>query len=931
MTRLLDQIISVLPESQKDAVRSLLERKKKVGQITSLRSAEEEANRLNKEVQSKLGSKLLDPKYAISGEKISSDDHNSNMEKIYLDLNSLYENINTLGQSEQFYNVALNSEYLKSEAAIRKLINDANTFALRKKYPDFNEVKLIDFSASSNTSKAVPPANINTKTKSLELQPIKTERYQLLNRTARSTKIYTKTYSTGIKGSLEKAFPVQNIADQRPESFWAEVVLSEVPMKQTYELPSLGDSFSQIEVNGPISEVYFKFSHVEKINTVNILPFAEFPVKIIDVAYRSSNSSSFFKTVDGFTQQSSLDWIQLNFVPVFASEVRVTIAQENYKNVIYHLPKRLVINTDLFQKIIELKQQQPFNNVIFDSDQSIDLLNSLSAYDSALSLLEDVIQQNGGDYNTELATDYLDKLLGYLAEVYNSIDPDIASSLLSRSRTEEQDSLEDEIIEVNKYEYVYGLREVEINYNLYAPVSTYESQKYDTQATVSQISLEVDQSTITRQTQWESGYSPSSVEWEIEIGRGKRFPIHPRNLVDKVDNIPAVKDERIFFDLGTQTAYTRLGGYYSTPYALKKEGELVPLDTYTAIRETGSIPRIKVTLTGEWFDPNGIYTIDYAVSPTNYSVDILENFKSSPIPSPEKFTEMGPDNDINLEKYPFINYGVINLEAFEKTTGDAIWVFTPDLPNFNSGQIRITPTVVDQLGNVLQSGGITGYSTPGIWGNNTGTPTYNFGNLSGFSNNYFGEFSGANYGYFLQGMDSPNYAELSNFDTGITGFILQSPLQVTDTQISQWLAQSSGLAFTGTFSGADVSGDLIIDYTLGIGVKTDDQIFTLGNVTYEPIIVKIGSIKARNITNYETLVHPAFNLTTRKDNEYEYIHAGKNIYFNQPITEKEISVEYRWISEYLKINSTLRCNKSINPDITPKISSITVLSNNIII
>lgn len=928
MTRLLDKIIDVLPASQKDAVRSLLERKKKTGEITSLRSAEQEAKRISNSISGKLGQKLLDPNFAVPSTKISSSLHNENMENIYLDINALYEQINSLSRSELLFNVALNSEYLKSKSAIQKLILDATTFSLRKKYTDFNEVKLIDFNNSKNTSTKIPPAEVNVKTRLLELRPISVERYQLPNRTTRLTNIYTKTYSPGIKGNLSSVFPPELVADQKPETFWAEVILNDVPIKQVYELTSESQDTSQVEVKGPISELYFKFSHSEKINTIRILPFSEFPVKIIDVAYRTSNSSSFFRTIKDFKQVETLDWIELNFVPVFANEIRITLTQENYKTVTYTLPKKAVVNTDIFQNIIDIKKQDLFNPKIFDSDEYISLINSVSSFESAIDLLQEISSKGQDSYVKDMADQYLSALITYLTDIYSNIDEDIGSYFVTKFT---ENNVENELIEINKYEYIYGVREVELLYNVYSPTAYYSSQKYDTQATVSQVVIEVEEEHISKKTQWQDDYRSTSTEWEVEIGRNKRLPIHPRNIIDEVDGIPAVKDERLFFDRSSNVGFTRLGSYYSTPYMLKKEGERVPLEFYNAVRTSGSIPRLKITLTGEWFDPNGVYTVDYAVSPVSYNLDILENFKSSFLESPEKFKELGSDNDLDLSKYPFVNYEVVNTSMFQKVTGEAVWNFVPDQDNMESGQVRVTPTVRDAFGNILQTGNITGYSTSGQWGLRNGQPSINFGTHPDLSLSYFGNFSGINFGYFMQIMNSLNYAELKEFSPGINGFILKDPFEVTLDQVNQWEILSSGVAFDGDINGTNISGDLIVDYSLGIGVKTDDEIFTLANTTYEPLEVKVGSIKAKNITNYETLVHPAFNISTRRDNEYQYIHAGKKLYFNQSINGQEISVNYRWISEYLKINSALRCNKSINPDLTPKVNKIIILSNNIVI
>jgi len=108
-------------------------------------------------------------------------------------------------------------------------------------------------------------------------------------------------------------------------------------------------------------------------------------------------------------------------------------------------------------------------------------------------------------------------------------------------------------------------------------------------------------------------------------------------------------------------------------------------------------------------------------------------------------------------------------------------------------------------------------------------------------------------------------------------------------------------------------------------------VYTLSENRYTPITITVGGVLANNITNYETLEHPSFSIASRKDNQYQYIQAGKRIYFNQPIIGKEIKVQYNWITNYIALLGTLRCNKLSNPDLTPKVNSIRILINNLVI
>lgn len=933
MADLLSSIINVLPEYQRQAIKSLIERKKKTGEAPSIRLQQSQAVEIYNRIKSNLGKLILNPRYASSGEKISSTNHNKNMEEIFLDLNALYTSIDQLSKVGDQQYITLSSEYDKSKAAIQKLITDASTFALRKQYPDFNEVKFIDFNSANNATVRAPSCEIDPKTRLLKLRPISYSRAHLSNRGGKTTKVYTKTYAKGISGTLSKSFPPDYMVDQRPETFWASLVMSDLPISQIYERNTKSVNNNKVPVAGPVTEIYLRFSHVERVNTIKFLPFSDYPIKVIDVAYRGSPTSQIFDSVEDFYPVSTLDWEEINFSPVFAYEVRITIAQENYKKVIYHLPKYLTINTDLFQQIFSKRATGIIDNALVpDSDSLIDILKTVDSYSSALELLQDILYISGADAIKYPETKYYDSINSILQEVYSNIDPELRSKIEYRI-SEASKSFTDnqlEIVEVKKYEYILGMREVECGYVVYSPTAYYASDRLDSQATISEVSIEVEERHTSFTTQWEEDYKKTSIEWDIDIGDDRRIPIHPRNIVDEIDEIPAVKDERIYFE--SNEAVTRLGAYYSSVYRLKKDGNLIPVTDYNVVKITGAAPRLKVTLTsGNWLDSAGVFTVDYAVDPGSYSIQILDKFDSKPLYTPEKFQATGPDSDILLSKYPYINYEVINLTGhFTFNTGYNAWVFNPPQADLSSGQLRLTPTILDSVGNILQSGNVTGLLLTGIWGSRSGIGPSQLAGNTGLSASYFGVVDGVQFGYFVKVMDSLNFIEVDQFSTA-TSMLFKNPFEATLSELEKWDVYSTGVVFNGSLTGDSISGVLTADYVLGIGIKTDGQIFALSETEYNPIIVTIGGKEAKNITNYETLQHPAFSISNIKDNEYQYIQAGKRIYFNQKIANKEIAVTYRWVTDSLSLLGTLRCNKLDTTDLSPKVNDVRILINNLVI
>lgn len=931
MVSFLEKVVNVLPESQKIAVKSLLAAKAKSGELNSIRARQDEANSIFNRIKTRINTILLNPRYAVKGEKISSEDHNKNMEEIFMDLNALYSTINDLYSTSKKQAITLGSDYQKSRATIEKLLNDVKVYSLRARYPEFNEVKLIDFNASSNTSTQTPTATVNPNVRLLELKPLSVSRAHLTNRANRITKIYTKTYSQGLKGNLSTTFPPENMVDQKAESFWATLILADNPISQIYERTSTTEDSYKIAVEGPVVEVYFKFSHIEKLNTIKLLPFSEFPIRVLDISYRPNSSAQIFIPIKDFTESTTLDWEEYNFTSILCSEVRITIAQENYKKLSYLLPKSVITNTDIFQNILKQRASKIITNNVENSDFSVYVINSISSYQNAIDSLQELYKDYGLDITVQPNIEYFnnfDKLLKLVYSNFSSRDiENLSSTVLSNEPLQQPDS---GLTTLNKYEYLVGIREVELNYQFYYPISYYESEAFSPQATVSEVEIEVDERHVDVETEWQSDFRKTSTEWEVDIGDNRVIPIHPRNIVDNLDGIPAVKDERLEFDLTTFKAYTRLGGYYSVPYRLKKNSYLVPPEAYSTIRTTGSIPKIEITLTGEWFDPYSIYTIDYAVDRDSYSIPILDRFDSEPVQEPEVFTKVGTNNEISLSKFPYINYEVINSTGFfTKEEGKSTWNFrTPQVDLF-SGLARVVPTITDNLGNIVQNGSITGFLISGSWGLQSGIlPPMLTGNPS-ISNSYFGQIRGLELGYFLKVMDSSVYAEVDSFYTG-NGFLLKEPIVVTEEQCRRWDTLATGYVFSGSLL-SPVSGTLDAEYVIGVGVKSDGRIFAINDISYTPLTITVGGTEAKNITNYETLVHPAFTVTTSKANNIEYIQAGKNIYFNQKIVDKEIKVYYNWLTEYIKILGRLKFNGSVNPDLTPKVNEIRIFLNNLVI
>ena len=82
-----------------------------------------------------------------------------------------------------------------------------------------------------------------------------------------------------------------------------------------------------------------------------------------------------------------------------------------------------------------------------------------------------------------------------------------------------------------------------------------------------------------------------------------------------------------------------------------------------------------------------------------------------------------------------------------------------------------------------------------------------------------------------------------------------------------------------------------------------------------------------NRTDYNKLEHKAFVPQTTNTRIFEYIQAGKYLYFNAPINNK-LEVSYRYLTKYVKVNALLRSNRIVSPKDTPILKRYTIRIRN---
>jgi hypothetical protein len=869
-------------------------------------------------------------------EEVSSKAWNDAQERTYIDLYAIYQLLQESEASDTYAGAITREKFFQTKSAILKVINEIRLYQFLKANPEYQDAKFINFYGSINDTEKRPQAFVDPDARLLELPVRQTDIHSSQNFDLRSTAVSITTVG-GPGGGLHAEFKPERMLDSNPDSFWADIVMSDGPIRQEYHPSGDAGLGTKIEIDGPIVHVVLTLSHVAIANNLKILPFGEFPVRVIDVSYKESTGQGTWVMIPEFRVDApTLDWIEINFEPKTVAQVRITLQQSSYKMVTYHLPESAVRNSLLWQSIRDTRLNEDVYQLTLSNKSQADLEIEPSAI-AGLAADEDFkraldSQDLKSDRNAEYALNLT--LVDGATKAVTKYDPSLRDRLLEPV-TGHKDTKLNTLVHLKKYEYIYGLRSVELRYNLYQPVAHYSSPKFVSGATILDVSLETEE----RHSMFTDGlgsFQKTSTEWEIEVGGAHRYPVAPENwrvVADSANEAmkslsnpdltnlqplgsqnyvarPAgattfivVPDEYLQFSRTSMTAQTRLPiGDLTT--ILRRNGSRVRIDKYTVTRAVvddpyqttslepsdrarRSIPSVLqgrglITITDpDEFDPNAVYTLQYVARDDADLIQIDSHLNSTPLEDPEIFDGTNRNNAIVLSRFPYIDYNIINSAPPEEVSGaftntgtselarykwvkddvrEARWRFQPTRPNYKNGTVDMTNG----------SPNVTGTGT--LWLANIDTTEPNVIRAKGSNSIY----------------------------------------------IVQAVAANGQITLNETYKGTTLDD---AEYVVGQYFESDGVYYAFDNMVYEPIRVYINNVKAANLTNYATFEHEAFTQVAKSGRQYQYIQAGNILYFNSPISGAKVEVYYSWLTEYVRVNATLRCNIPVATVLTPQVNS----------
>ncbi len=708
---------------------------------------------------------------------LSSTEFNYEMVALFEELRTLYSQLTAIDLTNlQQQNVTADA-FGATRAAILKVINDLRVHAFLRKNPEWTTARFVDFHVARNESQLAPLAEIDTQTRTLKLTKANKEAVQLVHPSRGEARISIFHHGGGTSGSLIQDFNPEKMLDTSDDTFWADLIVTDEPISQTYVKSNGQTRLCQ----GLVTDIEVTLAEASTINNIRMLPFAEYPITIVDLAYKESTGSDHWKQVPDFEEvESTLDWEEVSFRPIRAAILKVTLLQENYVKGIYHLPEGMVHATNLLEHSIADAYLARVGTTGLSDAQ----IGEVSVSPELLGYMEALRDFQGELDNISLP---LERIREY--ELTQGILERVGRILSKPNLGETIDMLEpagifpedeeERLIEISTTEYMVGMRTLEVFRVIYNEKSYYASPKFHPGGTPVQIGL----ATVDKHPQFldaNGEYRLSSVEYSIDLGEGLRYPLHPDNHL--VGGTPYVQDEHVELDRHTQYGRTRFIPQILT-VQIRKNGVIVPRQHFS-FQNTGDYG--EVTMTGD-FSRTAIYTVSYVPETGAMSILLPTILDSTALRVPETFDGTDEDSHISTHYIPYIEYEVVN--------------------------------------------------------------------------------------------DTARFAKRED--------------------------------------------ESVYEYLLAAQHEADGITYDSGDV-YEPMKIFVNNVKAKNITDYEGGTQPAFTRDDRDSGIFQYFHVGSEVYFSETVPDKQITLEYNWMVQYVQVHATLKCFKQAGVDITPSVDRFTV-------
>jgi hypothetical protein len=649
--------LSAIPEGQQQAIKALLDLGRASGEISTTEEYSKELERLLTAAREAGDFKpSFKPPYVDekTPQPISSTMLNDMFISILADLSGLYHQANMADRTLLVHEALRKADWVRVRDAVNKVTEDLIRHRYLKLNTDWQDVRYFDFWTARVNEPTSQAAAIDPETKTLTLGPKAVHRTeQLRGPTATTAEVYeiTSAAEEGSSSGLDE----KHALDSNVKRFWAHLLLMDHSVQTEWK----GTTY-----DGALVGYTMTFSNAEFINTVSLLPFSNFPLQLVDLEYYDGE----WTTVPGFTAPvSSLDWTSVRFDRVQASAIRLVLHQPSFIRNMYLVPRHAFNLAKLWEQVLdeELLLGQDEEDLTGAQQAEIETNPRFRSYLYALQQVEERLDQTGiiGDVleDHENVGRSLEAITKVVADTRRS-NGLILQKVVNRETDADSES-DTDLLEIDKVEYLFGLRHVRAWDVNYLPVGIYRSPKFAMRANPYEVAIDVSESHVDLTAPEGGGatYRQSSVEYELELSADRRIPILPQGTT-------LVPDELLVVD-----RTTGIGALRFTPQGAvtgRASGRLLVQGTDFTV--SGKI----VTIASSIFTPTARYTFSYVPTAGHGLLNIDTTYDSVALVAPEVHDHTDTHGMIELNYYPYVAYEVINSDTDWVRMGeDALWSY----------------------------------------------------------------------------------------------------------------------------------------------------------------------------------------------------------------------------------------------------------------
>lgn len=628
--------------------------------------------------------------------------------------------------------------------------------------------------------------------------------------------------------------------------YWMTSLLSDGDIKSTIDSTTY---------YGYVNVLRIFFTSAKAINTIELDPVGKYKLYIRKIRYRDHNEydsddsgwNDLTYTDDNddtvLVHGESFSSMLLRFKDTPVSALEFTLNSTDYDVLRYHFSPDTIRSSILWDEITD----EEYSEVV-DRYQPHRYGNRANSSKTA--------DQNSNRYmdrvvNDMTAQDGMDQMLSTIKAGLSISDMDLDTiSPISNTTGNADSGIGDELIDVNKNEYIIGTYSITPQKNLYPASGIYESHDntgYDTyEYAIQEIMLDATQHTP----------GLTSIQHSVILDNGEEYPIAPESTT--------IYRERM-------TSPISAGGTATFDITFYSAGTAILYEYVDGVKTTiGTFPPAGKTLSLTGMTRGHVYVVEYILDRINYNPSKIN--LPTILPSGQwMYTELLPaDHRIPLPTAPYINYNKYDW-------GTSTWNYASGVAGYYSDPHVLAQDITNSMW--------TWPTNVNVIGSGTSDPVTNLALISSDRGSYI-----------VSGV-WPN--------TGWYRFIFTG----TDTEFNEYSYAWDVYRIPASGEGMPMSGTITLDDTKLVPIGT--PIGTgINENRYEPVELFIDGSKAEDMTNYlESSQDPLDDYTD--NNQYQYYLFNDTLYTNINFAEvpyKRVSVRYRYLTSYVKLKSVLYTN-----------------------